>query len=456
MSVSSRDKVRFEIEAEPEEDLIAETGDRPFSIALVGDFSGSAERRPLEQRKPAELDRDNFDAILQRTGPVIELPGGALRIGSIDDFHPDHLFTHLAAFDALRDLRSRLSNPSTAPAAIREILGDPEPAAAAPPPAGSLLDAIVGGGAPASAAPAPARPADELQEFIRRAVRPYLVQRQDARTPELLRRTDEAAGAILRAILHSRRFQAVESAWRTAFWLIRNLDTGVDLKLWLLDMTKDEFASEPLTVSRILRESGPWAVIASLYSFGSSDTGLMTEAARIGRRCGASWLAEAGVSLLDAAAEWMAFRQSSEAAWMGLALPRILLRMPYGKASAPCESLDFEEFTGKPEGGRMLWGNPAPFCAMLLGQAFEQHGWNMRAGAVREIGGLPVYVYKDDDGDSVAFPCAETALTEDLAEALIDHGLMPVAWTRNTDIVRVLRFTSAAHPAAALQGPWRG
>jgi type VI secretion system protein ImpC len=418
MSVSSRDRVRFEIETETEPDVLTTADDRPFSIALIGDFSGSAERRPLAQRKPLELDRDNFEAILQRMAPVIELPGGAMRVASIDDFHPDHLYTHMPVFEKMRDLRERLSDPSTAAEAIREVLGVEQTPDPVIPPAGNLLDAIVGGGIPASAAPAPARPADDLQEFIRNAVRPYLVQREDARTPELLRQTDEAAGAILRSLLHAPAFRSVESAWRTAFELIRRLDTGADLKLWLIDITRDEFAADPLSVSRILRENGPWAVIASGYSFGAKDIDLMTEAARIGRRCGASWLGEADVSLLDSIGDWTTFRQSSEAAWIGVA-------------------------------------NPAPFCAMLLGQAFEQQGWNMRPGAVREVPGLPVYVYNDEDGDLVALPCAETELTEDSAEALMDHGIIPIAWTRNTDAVRVLRFASAAHPPAALQGPWR-
>jgi type VI secretion system protein ImpC len=455
MSVSSRDRVRFEIEAETETDLRLDTEDRPFAIALVGDFGGAAERRPLASRKPLEIDRDNFEAVMQRIGPTVSLPGGPLRITSIDHFHPDHLYTHLPAFDSLRDLRSRLSDPETAKEAIREVLGRDEPVVE-PPPSGSLLDAILGGGVPAAAAPAPVRPSDELNDFIRNAVRPYLVDRPDARTPELLRQTDEAAAGLLRRILHARPFQSLESIWRTTFELVRRLETGPDLTLWLIDIPQNEFASDPLAVSQVLREAGPYSVIASFYSFGAKSVQLMTEAGRIGRRCGASWLAEADPSLIDAGDDWPTFRRSPEAGWIGLALPRVLLRMPYGKQTSSCESLDFEEISGKPEARHMLWANPAPLCAMLLGQAFEQHGWQMRPGAVREIGDLPVYVFKDEDGDSIAVPCAETPLTEDTAEALMDYGIMPVAWERNADAVRVLRFQSVAQPPTALQGPWRG
>lgn len=457
MSVSSREQVRVEIETETETQPLMTSDERAFSIALIGPFSGSAIRGPVERRKPLELNPDTLELLLKRLQPKAETPGGSFQITSLEDFHADHLYTHLPVFGRLRDLRQRLSDPSTAAAAIREIVGEPEPAEETnplPPPPGNLLDAIVGGGMPASAAPAPAQPSDPLQKFINEAVRPFLVERPDARTPDLLRQMDEAASGILRSILHAPSFQSLESVWQTAFQLVRRLDTGVDLKLWLIDITQEEFAADPLSVSQVLTENGPWAVIASFFSFGSEDIELMTEAGRIARRCGTSWLAEAHVSLLNPTPDWAAFRQDSEAAWLGLAMPRILLRMPYGKGGISCDELPFEEFTGKPGHPDLLWGNPAPFCAMLLGQAFEQRGWSMHPGAVREIGGLPVYVYKDDSGDLMSVPCAETDLTEESAEALMDHGIMPIAWTRNSDFVRVLRFESVAHPPAALPGPW--
>lgn len=447
MSVSSRDRVRFEIEAETEQEPLVEGEESTFSIALIGDFSGAAERRPLAARKPIEIDRDNFETIMQRLAPAVALPGGLLRFTSLDHFHPDHLYTHLPEFDALRDLRERLSNPETSRAAIRELLGDPGPRPA--PVEGSLLDAIAGGGVPAAAAPAPTRSGDELHDFIRNAVRPYLVDRPDARIPELLRQTDEAAAGVLRAILHAAPFRALESVWRTTFELVRRLETDEGLKIWIIDVPQDEFAADPVGVSRIFVEHQPWAVIASFYSFGSDHIDGMTEAARIARRCGATWLTEGDLSLLDSAAEWTAFRRTPEAAWLGMLLPRILLRMPYGEAASSCEELKFEEIEGKPSPKNMLWGNPAPFCAMLLGQS-------LGPGRVREIGGLPVYVYKDDEGDPAAMPCAETALTEDTAEALMDYGIMPVVWERHRDAVRVLRFQSVAQPATALQGPWHG
>jgi predicted component of type VI protein secretion system len=173
---------------------------------------------------------------------------------------------------------------------------------------------------------------------------------------------------------------------------------------------------------------------------------------RIARKANAPVLGEADLSLLGAS-EWQAFRRLPEAQWIGLALPRVLLRAPYGKDTEPIDRFPFEEIKGQPEAKQMLFGNPAIVCAMLLGQSFEQEGWRLRPGAVRDVSGLPIYVY-DDEGESRTFPCAEIELKESTAEELLDEGIMPVAAMRNSDSVRVIRFQSAADPVTGLSGRW--
>jgi type VI secretion system protein ImpC len=77
----------------------------------------------------------------------------------------------------------------------------------------------------------------------------------------------------------------------------------------------------------------------------------------------------------------------------------------------------------------------------------------MRPGAIDEIAGLPLHVYKTD-GQSELKPCAEVWLTEDAAELLLDRGFMPLASIKATDRVRLVRFQSIAEPAAPLAGRW--
>ena len=186
----------------------------------------------------------------------------------------------------------------------------------------------------------------------------------------------------------------------------------------------------------LIRRSDPFSLIVSLDAFGAEDCGVLAKLGAIAKKAGAPLLAEAGASLLGAP-EWDEFRKRPEAGWVGLALPRVLLRLPYGKNTDPVDAFPFEEMEGAPDPRQMLYGSPAIFCALVA------------AGGGRDIDGLPVYTY-DDDGEARAFPSVELGLTEETAEALLDNGIMPVVGIRNSDSVRVLRLQSAADPPAAL------
>jgi len=146
-------------------------------------------------------------------------------------------------------------------------------------------------------------------------------------------------------------------------------------------------------------------------------------------------------------------RRSSEAAWIGLLLPRFLLRLPYGKNTVPLENFSFEEMPEAPVHQQYLWGNPAFACAYLLAQTFAESGWEMRPGTHAELRGLPLHVY-EADGEPQVQPCAEVLMSDADAEWLLDQGMMPLVSVKNEDAVRLLRFQSIAHPPAPLAGGW--
>jgi type VI secretion system protein ImpC len=158
---------------------------------------------------------------------------------------------------------------------------------------------------------------------------------------------------------------------------------------------------------------------------------------------------EAGV-----ASVWNALRQFSEARYLALAVPRFLLRYPYGSAANATERFAFEELTAPPGHEQFLWGNPAVAVALLLGQAFRASGWSMRPGQLRELDGLPAFSYRDGDEQKLE-PCAEAVLSERGAEKLLDAGLLPLLSVVGSDRVRVGRFQSLASPPAALAGRWQ-
>jgi type VI secretion system protein ImpC len=489
------------------------SAETPFCIAILGDFSGRANRglndsKVIGKRRAVLVDRDNFDQVLSRSGAEIGLPLGEsstsrLRFSELEEFHPDRIFQHLDIFGKLRDLRGRLQDPATFQEAAKDLglrsrdsasaPGKPEPSPVVAPSAarlasGSLLDEMIEQTEARDATSRPRRSSDEVEEFARRVVAQHLVSIPDPLQPEVLAVIDQAIGSLMRAVLHNRDLQALEAIWRATFLLVRQLETGSQLKLYLVDVSKQELAAD-LGSATDLRDTGiyrllveksmetqgaePWALIVGNYSFGAEDydVELLSRMARIAHRAGAPFLAEASSHLLGCsslestlhprewkvpeklAVGWAALRHLPEADAVGLALPRFLLRLPYGKDTSPLESFDFEEFPELPVHEDYLWGNPAFAVGLLLAQSFSKAGWKMRAGTATEVDKLPLHVYRRD-AQPESKPCAEVLLTEDAAERIVEEGLIPLISFKDRDIVRVVRFQSIADPPRALAGRW--
>jgi len=134
----------------------------------------------------------------------------------------------------------------------------------------------------------------------------------------------------------------------------------------------------------------PWAVVGANYTFDDSveDVMLLGSLGGIAAAAGAPILAAADPRVLGAeslaktplpenwrpiesqrAQAWEILRNFPEARYLGLALPRFLLRLPYGKETEAAEQFAFEEFEGAPVHEHYLWGNPALACVCLLAQA---------------------------------------------------------------------------------------
>ena len=411
-----------------------------FPILLLGDFSGRVNRRVrdgLAGRRPVPVDRDNLDDVIASCAVGLDLPGARLRFRELEDFHPDRILTALPR-----------GEPDAEPA--------PEPPrrAASAAYSGSLLDDMVTHEEEARRPPA-AEDSLDLPAFLKRVTAPHLVPRSDPEAAAREARAAASAAGRLRAILHHPDFQAVEASWRAVDWLVRRLDTDGDLRLYLLDASLGEVLADPRALAATLADSGPWALIAANYVFGQApaDARVLEMLARIAAAVEAPFLAEAlPPSGPDSPEEWGRFRRSPEARWIGLALPRFLLRLPYGAGTVPVESLAFEEMP-EPDHAQYLWGSPAFACAGLLGESFLAEGWALRPGIRRRLDGLPVHFYREG-GETVAKPCAEVVLNEKDVDFLMDGGFMPLASVKNEDAAVLVRFHSVADPPAALPGRW--
>jgi type VI secretion system protein ImpC len=478
--------------------------DSPFCVAVLGDFSGRANRGVVEAgpelagRQPLRVDRDNFDDVLARLAPHVQIApfrGSesilSLRFAQLDDFHPDRLYERLPVFQSLREMRSRLEDPATAARAVDELR-------AAGPAAGhqtkprsapeNLLEQILDESGPPPITQETI--SGDLGVYLRRIVAPHLIPELDPKGSELLAQVDDAVAQLMRALLHHPDVQSLEARWRAVDLLTRRIETNSQLQFYLIDVSTDELAAdqrsdlefEETGLYKLLVEGSVgtpgarrWAVLVGDYTFGPEpkDVELAARLAAIANLAGAPWISAAhprvaGCESFHAAPDpadwvkeahpaWAVLRELPLASWLGLAAPRFLLRLPYGAETEPCDLFPFEEMRGPPAHEAYLWGNPAFACALLLANSFAAAGWDLQPGMHQDIGGLPLHLYKDhQDGELVSKPCAEVLLTERAAARLIERGLMPLASMKGSDSVKLVRFQSIAHPSAPLAGSWMG
>jgi type VI secretion system protein ImpC len=512
-------EVHLDVSARSEPRRFAPDSETPFRIAILGDFSGRRNRGlsesgdALANRRPQMIDRDNFDAVLAKMAPQLELgPEGedafriSLKFRDLEDFHPDRLFEQVQIFQKLRETRQKLSDPATFARTASELgLVGKQPSAQKAPQArprevskadvervvaGSLLDEMVEQTEVRAAEEAPAKRGDEFANLVKEIVAPHVVAKADPRQVELVALIDKATSAQMAALLHASDFQALEAAWRAVFFLVRNIETDSQLKLFLIDVSKEELARDLLARSdlsstgiyRLLVEKSvgtfgaePWAVVAGNFNFGPSlkDVELLARLAKVAAGASAPFIAGASPRLLgcdsvldlpdprqwkiqmsgETAASWQSLRSSPEARFVGLGLPRFLLRLPYGKDAEPAELFQFEEMPDPAAHENYLWCNSAFACALLLAQSFAEQGWELRPGTISEVSGLPVYIYAVE-GEPKALPCAEVLMTQTAAEKMMEKGFMPLASLKDQPTVRLLRFQSIAEPLRSLAGRW--
>lgn len=475
---------------------------------------GLEDHAALVSRRPLPVDVDNFAATMTQLAPRIRLPVGAggadatLDLLSIDDFHPDSLYRRLPLFSRLRDARRQLQDAATFPAAAERLRLEAQDQDAALGHAGvgqsaqepehrsetdaDTLTRLLGSGSSRSASePRQDSAEGRLDALIRSIVAPHIVPEAPPHQAQYVAAVDFAIGEQMRAILHHPQFQSLEAAWRGLQWLVSNLETNELLRLDILDVSQAELAADMRAargdvagsaLHRLLVDAGrdtesgaPWSLLIGNFEFGlaGEDVSLLAWLGVIASAAGGPFIAGAKPELLgcdsivaspdprdwtppvgDVAEGWAALRASRMAPWIGLVLPRLLMRLPYGRGGEAVESFAFDEHGPTPRHEDFLWGNGALACALLIGRAFAARGWDMALGDELEIDDLPACVLASD-GETRLQPCAEVRLVERAAERVADAGLMPLLSDANRNAARLLRFQSIATPVAALAGPWR-
>lgn len=308
-----------------------------------------------------------------------------------------------------------------------------------------------------------------------------------------IKEIDKLISLQLAEVMHNEEFEKMEGSWRGLNYLVMNSETGTNLKIKLLntrklEIQKDlakavEFDQSQLFKKVYEDEFGtpggePYAVLICDYEFENTpdDIDMLTSMSGVSAAAFCPLIAEASSTLFgfnswtelskprDLAKifdsqeyiQWQSFRESEDARFVSLVMPRVLARLPYGATTKPIEEFDYEEGPLHEDGTSIqlphenyCWMNTAFVMGARLTDAFAKHGW---CTAIRgaegggKVEGLPTHVFKSDDGDWDTTCPSEVGITDRREAELSRLGFLPLCHYKNTDYAVFFGAQTAQKP----------
>jgi type VI secretion system protein ImpC len=284
---------------------------------------------------------------------------------------------------------------------------------------------------------------------------------------------DQLLTAQLNEIMHASEFQKLEASWRGLHYLVSQSETSTMLKIRVMNTSKEdlrkdlerasEFDQSALFKKVYEEEYGtfggaPYGALIGDYEFTrhSQDIAMLEKISQVAAGAHAPFISAASPELFnldsftdlgvprDLAkgfdtveyAKWKSFRESEDSRYVGLCLPHILMRLPYGPETVPVEDFNFKEDVDGKQHMKYLWGNAAYALGTRLTEAFATYGWCAAIRGVEGGGlveGLPTHNFMTDEGE-VALKCpTEIAITDRREKELSDLGFVPLVHCKGTD-----------------------
>jgi type VI secretion system ImpC/EvpB family protein len=314
--------------------------------------------------------------------------------------------------------------------------------------------------------------------------RPALKRQIALRLTRDIGRLDALLTRQVNAVIHHPSFQKLEASWRGLHYLVRQTPEGENIKVRVLnitwkELTRDleraiEFDQSQMFKKVYGEEFGtpggePFSVLLGDYEVRHrpgpdhpmDDVATLGSISRVAAAAFAPFIAAAHPALLDLTSftelelpinlgktfqqleylKWKALRDTEDARFVGLTLPRVLMRLPYKDDASRVDGFRFREDVEGPDRKNYLWGNAAYAFGAILVRAFSEHSWTAAIRGYERgvvggglVTGLPVHGFGTDRA-SVGVKCSTEAIVTDAQEKeLGELGFIPLCHCQDTEL----------------------
>ena len=300
---------------------------------------------------------------------------------------------------------------------------------------------------------------------------------------EMIAHIDTILSAQMDEILHNKSFQELESTWRGIRFLVERTNFNENVKIDLLDATKEEILDDfennlDITQSTLYKQiysaeygqfgGEPVGAIVADFELDKSnqDMTFLNKMSSIAAMSHSPLLTSLSAKFfgLDNFGElenikdlksmlegpqytrWRTFRENEDAKYTGCMVNRFLTRSPYVPEDNPIKSFNYRETVNNHDD--MLWGNGAYAFATRLTDSFADYRWcgniigPKGGGAVKD---LPTYTYENYGSVQTKIP-TEVLITDRREFELSENGFIALTLRRDSNNAAFFSANSALKP----------
>ncbi len=289
---------------------------------------------------------------------------------------------------------------------------------------------------------------------------------------DLVADIDKLVDAQLNEILHAPEFQKLEATWTSIADLVKHTNFRANINISLLDLSKEdayedlELNSADIAGSEIFKKvyvaeydqfgGAPFGAMIGLYEFANTPQDMLwlKSMGKIGAASHAPFVASVspkffgcesmtevnqlrditGLFNTPRYSAWNALRDSEEAAYIGLTMPRYMARAPYDPMYNPADGVNFSEKVRGDHEEDYVWGNAAMLFARNLVRSFETSGWCQHVRGVKgggQLNGLATHTFNVRGEDELRAP-VEISMPDFRELELANSGLIPLIHKKGT------------------------